>query len=387
VTVQIHDNGGTADGGVDTSASQTFTITVTEVNDPPTATNLTLSASSINENGSVTATLTFSDVEANQTHTCTFEWGEGSPEYSAVLAASVTTCSKTHQYLDDGISGTASDSYTITVTVTDNGTTNGTADPKSSALSSSLTVNNVAPVIATLSAPVTPSPKNTAIPFTATFTDVGSLDTHTCTWTWDDGNTSTFAAAGTGNGSCSTTHTYAAAGVYTVHLKVTDDDLGTVEADLTTLVVVYDPDAGFVTGGGWIVTAAGSYPANPSLSGRANFGFVAKYKKGVSTPEGQTEFQFQVGNLNFHSEVYSSLVVSGCKAQYRGTGTINGSGNYDFVLTAYDAAINGCGTTDRFRIKITNGGTVVYDNKLGNSDDVDLANPQNIDNGSIVIHK
>jgi len=37
VTVQIHDNGGTANGGVDTSAAQTFTITVTAVNDAPVA--------------------------------------------------------------------------------------------------------------------------------------------------------------------------------------------------------------------------------------------------------------------------------------------------------------------------------------------------------------
>src|SRR5258708_20156473 len=35
VTVQIHDNGGTANGGVDTSAAQTFTINVTSVNDVP----------------------------------------------------------------------------------------------------------------------------------------------------------------------------------------------------------------------------------------------------------------------------------------------------------------------------------------------------------------
>src|SRR5262249_56266066 len=35
VTVQIHDDGGTANGGVDTSAAQTFTITVTPVNDAP----------------------------------------------------------------------------------------------------------------------------------------------------------------------------------------------------------------------------------------------------------------------------------------------------------------------------------------------------------------
>ena len=35
VTVQLHDDGGTALGGVDTSAAQTFTINVTPVNDPP----------------------------------------------------------------------------------------------------------------------------------------------------------------------------------------------------------------------------------------------------------------------------------------------------------------------------------------------------------------
>ena len=38
VTVQIHDNGGTANGGVDTSAAQTFTINVTAVNDAPSFT-------------------------------------------------------------------------------------------------------------------------------------------------------------------------------------------------------------------------------------------------------------------------------------------------------------------------------------------------------------
>ena len=36
VTVQLHDNGGTANGGSDTSATQSFTITVTPVNDAPT---------------------------------------------------------------------------------------------------------------------------------------------------------------------------------------------------------------------------------------------------------------------------------------------------------------------------------------------------------------
>ncbi len=38
VSAQIHDNGGTANGGVDTSATQTFTITVTAVNQAPSFT-------------------------------------------------------------------------------------------------------------------------------------------------------------------------------------------------------------------------------------------------------------------------------------------------------------------------------------------------------------
>ena len=38
VTVTAHDDGGTANGGVDTSAPQTFSITVDPVNDPPSFT-------------------------------------------------------------------------------------------------------------------------------------------------------------------------------------------------------------------------------------------------------------------------------------------------------------------------------------------------------------
>ena len=39
ITITLSDNGGTANGGVDTSAAQSFTITVTPVNDPPVAQN------------------------------------------------------------------------------------------------------------------------------------------------------------------------------------------------------------------------------------------------------------------------------------------------------------------------------------------------------------
>ena len=118
------------------------------------------------------------------------------------------------------------------------------------------------------------------------------------------------------------------------------------------LLAVYDPDGGFVTGGGWINSPLGAYTPDPSLTGKANFGFVSKYKKGATIPTGVTEFQFKVANLNFYSNTYEWLVVAGARAQYKGTGTINGGGNYGFMLTAIDGAISGGGGIDKFRIKI-----------------------------------
>jgi hypothetical protein len=278
---------------------------------------------------------------------------------------------------DDNPTATASDSSAVSVTVSDG---DGGSDTKSA----SVTVSNVAPVITTTTAPAGPTALGSSASVTTNFTDVGSQDGHTCTYSWDDGGPSSLAPGGTGNGSCTASHTYTGPGVYTVHVKVVDDDTGSDEEDFTQFVVIYDPNAGFVTGGGWINSPAGAYRPDQTLAGRANFGFNAQYKKGANVPTGQTEFQFQVGNLNFHSETYQWLVVAGTsKAQYKGTGTINNSGNYGFLLTAYD------GSPDKFRIKIweMSSGTIVYDNNYSASDDIDSAAPTAIAGGSIVIHK
>jgi hypothetical protein len=371
-----------SDGLLDSNIA-TYNITVDPVNDAPVIQTIGAVPSSINENQSTTVTVTFTDVEAGDAHTCKFTWGDGGISWVNV-GAGVTICSGTHTYLDDNPTATPSDNYTVSVEVKDSG-----SPPQSDTEITTVTVGNVRPVITTTSGPVAPAAKNTSLNFSASFTDVGTLDTHTCTFSWDDGTNTTVNAPGTGNGSCSASHTYASAGVYTVMVTVTDDDTGSDTRTLEFLVVVYDPSAGFVTGGGWIMTYPGSYPADPTLSGRANFGFVAKYKAKSTTPvlEGDTEFQFQVAGLNFHSDAYSSLVVSNFRAQYRGTGTVNGVSGYDFVVTGYDGNISGGGGYDKFRIKISKNGVVVYDNRMGVSDDIDYADPQIISGGSIVIHK
>lgn len=169
------------------------------------------------------------------------------------------------------------------------------------------------------------------------------------------------------------------AGVYKVIAKV-----HCIESD-AVFIVVYDPSAGFVTGGGWIDSPAGAYQPDTDLTGKANFGFVSKYKKGQTIPTGNTEFQFKAGDLNFHSTEYEWLVIAGCHAKYKGNGTINGEGNFGFMLTATDGQINGGGGVDKVRIKIwdkNDGDAIVYDNKI---DDNDYGTE--LDGGQIKIHQ
>lgn len=116
---------------------------------------------------------------------------------------------------------------------------------------------------------------------------------------------------------------------------------------------------------------------------------MSKYKKGANVPTGETEFQFKAGNLNFHSSVYEWLVVAGARAQFKGSGSINGAGDYGFMLTAIDGQVSGGGGNDKFRIKIwdKNSGGVVYDNQVSGNAGDDADPTTIIGGGSIIIHK
>ena len=103
---------------------------------------------------------------------------------------------------------------------------------------------------------------------------------------------------------------------------------------------VYDPAEGFVTGGGWFNSPEGAYASDPSLIGKAYFGFISKYQKGTTVPEGSTEFRFQTADLLFESAIYDWLVIAGANAKFKGTGTINSQGEYKFMITAIDDDIN-----------------------------------------------
>ena len=103
---------------------------------------------------------------------------------------------------------------------------------------------------------------------------------------------------------------------------------------------------------------------------------------------GETEFQFKVADLNFHSTEYQWLVVAGAKAKFKGFGTINGEGNYGFLISAIDENLTPSTDVDLFQIKIwdiDNNDVIVYDNLIGEDDEVDPTT--GLGGGSIVIHK
>jgi parallel beta-helix repeat protein len=178
---------------------------------------------------------------------------------------------------------------------------------------------------------------------------------------------------------------FSAAGVYELLVRGTDA-IGNVGPAEAILLAVYDPDAGFATGGGWIMSFPGACPSQPDIVGKATFGFVSKYHKGATVPTGNTEFQFKAAGFNFQSTSYDWLVIAGARAQYKGLGTINGVGGYGFMLTAIDGQVSGGGGIDRFRIKIWDAatGAIYYDNQIGDADSDEPTTA--IGGGSIVIH-
>jgi PKD repeat protein len=117
--------------------------------------------------------------------------------------------------------------YVATLQATDDGGMTGTSP------SMTFIGTNVAPSAKITSVAWTPQLVLTAhqsVSFAGSFTDPGTLDTHTADWKFGDGTTATGLSAA---------HAYNAAGTYTVTFTVTDDDNGVGQA--TTTVTVQTP--------------------------------------------------------------------------------------------------------------------------------------------------
>jgi plastocyanin len=246
-----------------------------------------------------------------------------------------------------------------------------------------------------LSADATLVAAGTTVNFTV---EASSVDQHIITWDFGDGATAGPAPDPDG-GSATASHLYDESGVYPVMVTV-EHESGLIQTATLNFIVVYDPSAGFVTGGGWIDSPPGAYtpsdPTDPDIVGVAEFGFVSRYKKGQTVPAGNTSFEFASAGLDFSSTSYDWLVVQGLgKAAFKGVGVIAGvPGEFQFRITVWDADVNESDSleVDRFRMQIwttlPNGEDYfVYDNGFGVDPDLDdQGGTTELGGGSIVIH-
>jgi hypothetical protein len=238
-----------------------------------------------------------------------------------------------------------------------------------------------------MNAPVAPVLLGTPITLGVSYADPDSVPQYTAWINWGDGTTSDPIVGLDSTDAFSLDHLYTETGVYEIKLTLFDDMYLATSTAVFRYVVIYDPSAGFVTGGGWFNSPAGAYVLKPELSGHATFGFISKFyrtRTGANELDGDTVFEFHTGNLRFESADYDWLVVNKTKAMFHGWGYINDdlSKQYTFSLTAIDEGDVG----DRFRIQIWDAvsNQLIYDNNIGCSSN-DLSSGTDILSGSIIV--
>lgn len=203
----------------------TLTITVTDDDGGSSSTNalvtvsnsipvVTVVGDTINEGGMATVSGTITDTGSMDEFTLTISWGDGSIE-TFYPPASSTDFSYTHNYLDDGLTKTAWDQYSISITVTDGDGGSGNAD-------AFVIVNNVAPVVIATGSTVMEGDMGWVL---ISISDAGTKDTFILTIEWGEG-ISTTVNLPAGTTSYRAEHRYMDDGLYTVTILVTDNDGG-----------------------------------------------------------------------------------------------------------------------------------------------------------------
>jgi Ca2+-binding RTX toxin-like protein len=196
-------------------------------------TNFLQSANSIFEGDILTLSGQFLDPGSLSSHTITVSWGDGTATTVQPLPVGSRSFFISHTYLDDNPTGTPIDLNAITLTLTDN---NGLA----ATINSSVFVNNLNPVITSFTAGAPSGDKaveGMPISLSASFSDLGILDTHTAVVDWGDGTNSVpFGIEINGSGSFFANHTYAFGGIFNVTITIRDDDTGIAQATDTVFI-------------------------------------------------------------------------------------------------------------------------------------------------------
>ena len=279
--------------------SSSADLVVLPSNTPPA--NLVVSATAVQEGGSTTLSVSFTDAQALDTHTVAITWGDGGTD-SIALAAGVTLTSPSHTYLDSG-------TYTVAVTVTDGG-------GLSVAGGTTITATNVLPSLSSLVFSPSTVTDHQTVTVSGTFTDPGANDTYTVTFAWGDGSTSPLSLAA-GSRSFSGSHDYVTSGTYNVTVTVTDRDngVGTQSASL-------------------VVTARNTPPSALSLSSNVT-GLSATVSGSFVDPDVLDTHDVTIGWGD--GSTSTSTLVAGA-TQFSETHTYLTAGSFTVTVTVTDPA-------------------------------------------------
>ncbi|WP_436763651.1 PKD domain-containing protein [Streptosporangium sp. V21-05] len=337
------------DGGLQTSA--TFTTTITTTPTPNQAPTVKLTGPDhITEGTTWQATASFTDPDST-TWNASADYGDGSGPVPLPLDG---------KKLDLKHTATDNGERTITVTVTDDkGATATTTLP--------LTITNAAPQVSLTDPPLdTIVSIDTPITLKASFTDPGTADTHTATWTVNGQQLPATLTEHNGHGTATRSHVFTKAGRYPISVTVTDDDTTATTTDTIgdqkASIIVYDP-ATSVVGAGLTPSPAGSCQLNTGCAkaGMAAFTLVARYLRRTGAPTGV--LTYDAPGFSLRDTSYTVLAAADGGAILRGTGRVNTVTKVTFEVTAVDSG-KPLDRADRLRLKVwRENGELIYDNQ------------------------
>jgi hypothetical protein len=307
-----------------------------------TSTDLSLSATTVNQGDTVTLSGSFTQSGDQDSHTVTINWGDGSANTQLQLAPGVFTFSATHTYVDEPPSGTSSKVDTITVTVA-----NSAGDTASA--STSITVNDVPPVVPAGGLVLSGATveEGSPVSLSGTFVDPDATTPHQVVINWGDGSnpTSLTVAAGVFTfGPVS--HTYQtrlpANAPFTIGVTVSDEDNASGSASIQ--VGVGNPPPANIQLGFTSATVNLGDPA--TLNGSfSDAGTLDSHTVVINWGDGSgnTTLNLSAGTLNFvASHFYQAALPS--NASYTVQVTISDEDNASASASAMVTVIGGVGS-------------------------------------------
>jgi len=238
----------------------------------------------------------------------------------------------------DGDGGTATTSSSITVTKEDatlaiSGPTAVGVDPNTGR-STPFTLN----ADISQAADGTLGNINNAVPVTFQLTPVGSgLPAYTCT--------SAAITLGTSTASC--TFSDVNVDVYDISVVIGG---GYYQGSNKSVIAVYDPSLGFVTGSGSLVRAVNGETFT------ADFTVNLKYQKSGNALGSFSYIEHHAsGDVSFAGSSMGALAITSTGAKMTGTGTLNGTSGYSFIGTFIDGGEPGT-ANDKVGFRLTDSG-------------------------------